>query len=186
MLLKPPPSGDQTDDRCISLFGNPYLRLITVCFPCIWFTINLVYYGLILNMNTFGGNVYLNTVSFFLHNKFNFAWTRHSKLGWKKNWWRDFVEINFANRSLSRSLSVDMHFIIVLVFVAVLQNVFFQNDIYSHFLFGSVDVFRCHMARCQESCTNRKIFCSLVFLSVNCLFAFFTVYIKTWPELTSQ
>lgn len=66
MLLKPPPSNNQTgDDGCISLFGNSYLRLITICFPCIWFTINLVYYGLILNMNTFGGNVYLNTVSFY-------------------------------------------------------------------------------------------------------------------------
>lgn len=64
-LLKPPPSnGDQTDG-CISLFGNSYLRLITICFPCIWFTINLVYYGLILNMNSFGGNVYLNSVSFY-------------------------------------------------------------------------------------------------------------------------
>ena len=64
-LLKPPPSNDdQTDDGCISLFGNSYLRLITICFWCIWFTINLVYYGLILNMNSFGGNVYLNSVSF--------------------------------------------------------------------------------------------------------------------------
>ncbi|XP_055297290.1 organic cation transporter protein [Sitodiplosis mosellana] len=60
-LLKPPPSNSETDDGCISLFGNSYLRLITICFPCIWFTMNLVYYGLILNMNSFGGNVYLNS-----------------------------------------------------------------------------------------------------------------------------
>lgn len=65
-LLKPPPSSSgQTDHRCISLFGNSYLRLISICFPCIWFTINLVYYGLILNMNSFEGNVYLNSVSCF-------------------------------------------------------------------------------------------------------------------------
>lgn len=65
-LLKPPPSSlNQTDHRCISLFGNSYLRLISICFPCIWFTINLVYYGLVLNMNSFEGNVYLNSVSFF-------------------------------------------------------------------------------------------------------------------------
>lgn len=62
-LLKPPPLDEQADAGCISLFRNAYLRLITVCFPCIWFTINLVYYGLILNMNSFGGNVYLNSVS---------------------------------------------------------------------------------------------------------------------------
>ncbi|XP_031621225.1 organic cation transporter protein [Contarinia nasturtii] len=60
-LLKPPPSADKTNDGCISLFGNSYLRLITICFPLIWFTINLVYYGLILNMNSFDGNVYLNS-----------------------------------------------------------------------------------------------------------------------------
>lgn len=63
-LLKPPPSDEKSGSGCFSLFGNSYLRLITICFPCIWFTINLVYYGLILNMNSFGGNVYLNSVSF--------------------------------------------------------------------------------------------------------------------------
>lgn len=62
-LLKPPSDQEPADAGCISLFGNAYLRLITICFPCIWFTINLVYYGLILNMNSFGGNVYLNSVS---------------------------------------------------------------------------------------------------------------------------
>lgn len=61
--LRPPPSKDENDESCIELFGNAYLRLITICFLCIWFTMNLVYYGLILNMNTFGGNVYLNSVS---------------------------------------------------------------------------------------------------------------------------
>lgn len=62
-ILKPPPTKNQTTDSCISLFGTKYLRLITVCFLCIWFTMNLVYYGLILNMGEFGENVYLNTVS---------------------------------------------------------------------------------------------------------------------------
>lgn len=82
MLLKPPPSNNQTgDDGCISLFGNSYLRLITICFPCIWFTINLVYYGLILNMNTFGGNVYLNTVSF--HFLFEFSSNTVCQFGFK-------------------------------------------------------------------------------------------------------
>lgn len=31
---------------------------------------NLVYYGLILNMNTFGGNVYLNSVSEYVFSTF--------------------------------------------------------------------------------------------------------------------
>lgn len=66
-LLKPTPISERTNGGCISLFGNSYLRLITICFTCIWFTINLVYYGLILNMNSFEGNVYLNTVSLYVY-----------------------------------------------------------------------------------------------------------------------
>lgn len=61
-LLKPP-NQMESDAGCFTLFGSKYLRLITICFWLIWFTMNLVYYGLILNMNTFGGNVYLNSVS---------------------------------------------------------------------------------------------------------------------------
>lgn len=61
-MLKPPPQEDSSQS-CISLFNSGYLRCVTICFLCIWFTMNLVYYGLILNMSTFGGNVYLNSVS---------------------------------------------------------------------------------------------------------------------------
>lgn len=60
-VLKPP-TQEETDEGCINLFGSKYLRLITICFLCVWFTMNMVYYGLILNMNEFGGNVYLNSV----------------------------------------------------------------------------------------------------------------------------
>lgn len=60
-LLKPPVQEEQ-DEGCISLFGSKYLRLITICFVCIWFTMNVVYYGLVLNMSQFG-DVYLNSVS---------------------------------------------------------------------------------------------------------------------------
>ncbi|XP_067642191.1 organic cation transporter protein isoform X2 [Eurosta solidaginis] len=59
-MLKPPPQEDSTQD-CVSLFNSGYLRCVTICFLCIWFTMNLVYYGLILNMSSFGGNVYLNS-----------------------------------------------------------------------------------------------------------------------------
>lgn len=61
-LLKPPIK-HSSEKGCTSLFRSRYLRLITLCFLCIWFIMNMVYYGLILNMNTFGGNVYLNSVS---------------------------------------------------------------------------------------------------------------------------
>lgn len=61
-ILKPPIQ-ETSSEGFIMLFKSKYLRLITICFLCIWFTMNLVYYGLILNMNTFGGNVYLNSVS---------------------------------------------------------------------------------------------------------------------------
>lgn len=63
-LLRPPKK-QASEKGCISLFSSTYLRLISFCFLIIWFTMNLVYYGLILNMNTFGGNVYLNSVSGF-------------------------------------------------------------------------------------------------------------------------
>lgn len=62
-MLKPPLQEEESSEDFISLFRSKYLRRITICFLCIWFTMNLVYYGLILNMNTFGGNVYLNSVS---------------------------------------------------------------------------------------------------------------------------
>lgn len=61
-ILKPP-TQEESDEGCINLFRSKYLRLITICFLCVWFTMNMVYYGLILNMNEFGGNVYLNSVS---------------------------------------------------------------------------------------------------------------------------
>lgn len=60
-ILKPP-SQSKADEECLTLFGSKYLRLITICFLLIWFVMNMVYYGLILNMNTFGGNIYLNAV----------------------------------------------------------------------------------------------------------------------------
>ncbi|XP_075144927.1 organic cation transporter protein isoform X1 [Haematobia irritans] len=59
-LLKPPPQEENSQDF-FYLFKSRYLRRITICFLCIWFTMNLAYYGFILNMNTFGGNVYLNS-----------------------------------------------------------------------------------------------------------------------------
>lgn len=164
MLLKPPPSNNQTgDDGCISLFGNSYLRLITICFPCIWFTINLVYYGLILNMNTFGGNVYLNTVSFYFF-YLNLAQTQFANLDLKQNFNARFCWNKFSNRSHSLiCISV-----FVLLFVVFIRNVFVQNEIYSHFC--SVDVLRYHMARCQQSRTNRKIFFSVLFSLRHILF----------------
>ncbi|XP_054725594.1 organic cation transporter protein [Anastrepha obliqua] len=59
-MLKPP-TQEESSQNCISLFKSGYLRCVTICFLCIWFTMNLVYYGLILNMSSFGGNVYLNS-----------------------------------------------------------------------------------------------------------------------------
>ncbi|XP_017494621.1 PREDICTED: solute carrier family 22 member 21 isoform X2 [Rhagoletis zephyria] len=59
-MLKPP-SQEDSSQNCVSLFNSRYLSCVTICFLCIWFTMNLVYYGLILNMSSFGGNVYLNS-----------------------------------------------------------------------------------------------------------------------------
>jgi OCT family organic cation transporter-like MFS transporter 4/5 len=63
-ILKPPKAED-TETGVWELFSSPYLRRVTSCFLCIWFTMNLVYYGLVLNMSSFGGNIYVNSVSFF-------------------------------------------------------------------------------------------------------------------------
>lgn len=62
-ILKPP-TQEETEKGCVTLFGSRYLRLITICFLCIWFAMNMIYYGLTLNMNEFGINVYLISVSF--------------------------------------------------------------------------------------------------------------------------
>lgn len=61
VLLKAP-APEVTSQNFLCLFRSSYLRRITICFLCIWFTMNLAYYGFILNMSTFGGNVYLNSV----------------------------------------------------------------------------------------------------------------------------
>lgn len=66
-LLKPPTDEEETGAGVCELFRTKYLRLVTFCFLCIWFTMNLVYYGLVLNMNSFGGNIYLNSVSVARH-----------------------------------------------------------------------------------------------------------------------
>lgn len=61
-ILKPPNS-EKRNKGFLDLFRSKYLRLVSICFLCIWFTMNLVYYGLILNMNALGGNIYVNSVS---------------------------------------------------------------------------------------------------------------------------
>jgi len=58
-----PPTQESSSQDVTYLFRSSYLRRISICFFCIWFTMNLVYYGIILNMSSFGGNVYLNSVS---------------------------------------------------------------------------------------------------------------------------
>lgn len=79
--LKPPCNAEDSASGFIELFRTKYLRLVTFCFLCIWFTMNLVYYGLILNMNSFGGNFYVNSVSFSLFSAFIFP--SCSNLLWK-------------------------------------------------------------------------------------------------------
>lgn len=61
--LKPPSNAQDSASGVVELFRTKYLRLVTFCFLCIWFTMNLVYYGLVLNINSFGGNIYVNSVS---------------------------------------------------------------------------------------------------------------------------
>lgn len=84
-ILKPPNSEGKKNKGFMDLFRSKYLRLVSICFLCIWFTMNLVYYGLILNMNALGGNIYVNSVS---ENLFIEGWTgpistrHHQWIGW--------------------------------------------------------------------------------------------------------
>lgn len=63
-LLKPSTQEEAT--KCITLFRSKYLLLITICFFVVWLTMNTVYYGIMLNMDEFGGNVYVNSVISFV------------------------------------------------------------------------------------------------------------------------
>ncbi|KAF2886556.1 hypothetical protein ILUMI_19617, partial [Ignelater luminosus] len=47
----------------LDLFRTPRLRRNTFFLAIIWFTIYLVYYGLVLNLGNIGGDLYINSVS---------------------------------------------------------------------------------------------------------------------------
>lgn len=47
----------------LDLFKTQQMRKKTLCLFLIWFTIYLVYYGLVLNLANIGGNLYINSVS---------------------------------------------------------------------------------------------------------------------------
>ncbi|XP_049783375.1 organic cation transporter protein-like [Schistocerca cancellata] len=47
---------------CLDLFRTPNLRKNSLVLYVIWFSVYIVYYGLVLNLGNIGGNVYINTV----------------------------------------------------------------------------------------------------------------------------
>lgn len=50
----------------LDLFKTSQMRKRTLCLFLIWFSVYLVYYGLVLNLANIGGNLYVNSVSIFI------------------------------------------------------------------------------------------------------------------------
>lgn len=46
----------------LDLFRTPHIRKVSLLLYVIWFSVYLAYYGLVLNINQFAGDPYVNTV----------------------------------------------------------------------------------------------------------------------------
>jgi OCT family organic cation transporter-like MFS transporter 4/5 len=46
----------------MDLFRTPNMRKNSLVLYVIWFSVYLVYYGLVLNLGNIGGDIYVNTV----------------------------------------------------------------------------------------------------------------------------
>lgn len=44
------------------LFRTKNIRKISLVLYILWFSLYLVYYGLVLNLSNIGGNIYINTI----------------------------------------------------------------------------------------------------------------------------
>jgi len=56
--------------RVSDLFRTKNIRKISLVLYILWFSLYLVYYGLVLNLSNIGGNIYINTIiSGNFHNK---------------------------------------------------------------------------------------------------------------------
>ncbi|KAJ8959922.1 hypothetical protein NQ314_006124 [Rhamnusium bicolor] len=61
--LMPDSSEEPTEDvNVLDLFKTQQMRKKTLCLFLIWFSVYLVYYGLVLNLGNIGGNLYVNSV----------------------------------------------------------------------------------------------------------------------------
>lgn len=61
--LLPTASIEPESGRVMDLFKTYELRKNTFLLFVIWFSVYLVYYGLVLNMGNIGGDIYINSVS---------------------------------------------------------------------------------------------------------------------------
>ncbi|XP_065222264.1 organic cation transporter protein-like isoform X2 [Planococcus citri] len=53
---------DRPKGRVLDLFRTPTIRLISLVLYVVWFSVYLVYYGLVLNLSNIGGDVYVNSI----------------------------------------------------------------------------------------------------------------------------
>lgn len=53
---------DKPKGRISDLFRTPTIRLISIVLYVVWFSVYLVYYGLVLNLSNIGGDVYVNSI----------------------------------------------------------------------------------------------------------------------------
>ncbi|XP_018566987.1 organic cation transporter protein [Anoplophora glabripennis] len=61
-LLPESPEEPAENVNVLDLFKTAQMRKKTVCLFLIWFSVYLVYYGLVLNLANIGGNLYVNSV----------------------------------------------------------------------------------------------------------------------------
>lgn len=54
---------NSSDAGILDLFRTKRMRNNTFCLFIIWFSVYLVYYGLVLNMGNIGGDLYINSVN---------------------------------------------------------------------------------------------------------------------------
>lgn len=64
MQLQPSINSESSNLGMLDIFRIKKLRYYTTYLLIIWFTVYLVYYGLVLNLGNLGGDLYVNSVSF--------------------------------------------------------------------------------------------------------------------------
>lgn len=63
----PPQEEESVNVGILTLFKTAEIRKISLLLYVIWFALYLVYYGLVLNLASLGGDIYVNTALSGMH-----------------------------------------------------------------------------------------------------------------------